>query len=100
MCGQLAHSNVTAARLAPVVEAGIMPTDMVPDWINAARGLYDGHPQRQRDEAVRTGTFGAAAIVYAARSMGLGTTPKKIGRATGRERVCQVGKIAGGAVQL
>ncbi|KAA0180278.1 nitroreductase family protein, partial [Cupriavidus gilardii] len=32
-------------------------------------------PQRQRDEAVRTGTFGAAAIIYAARSMGLGSTP-------------------------
>src|SRR3546814_10481377 len=52
-----------------------MPTEMVPDWINAARGLYDEHPQRQRDEAVRTATFGAAAMIYAARSMGLGSTP-------------------------
>ena len=29
----------------------------------------------QRDEAVRTGTFGAAAMIYAARSLGLGSTP-------------------------
>jgi len=33
------------------------------------------YPQRQRDEAVRTGTFGAAAMIYAARSLGLGSTP-------------------------
>ena len=32
-------------------------------------------PQRQRDEAMRTGTFGAAAMIYAARSLGLGSTP-------------------------
>ena len=75
MCGQLAHSNVTAARLASVVEAGIMPIEMVPDWVNAARILYDEHPVRQRDEAVRTATFGAAAMIYPARSMGLGSTP-------------------------
>jgi nitroreductase len=33
------------------------------------------YPQRQRDEAVRTGTFGAAAMIYAALSLGLGSTP-------------------------
>jgi hypothetical protein len=33
------------------------------------------YPQRQRDEAVRIGTFGAAAMIYAARSLGLGSTP-------------------------
>src|SRR5256885_48378 len=37
--------------------------------------LYDDQPQRQRDEAVRSATFGAAAIIYAARSQGLGSTP-------------------------
>jgi hypothetical protein len=37
------------------VEAGIMPAKMVPDWEIPARGLYFEHPQRQRDEAVRTG---------------------------------------------
>lgn len=33
------------------------------------------YPQRQRDEAVRTGISGAAAMIYAARSLGLGSTP-------------------------
>jgi nitroreductase len=73
--GQLADSSVIPERLAPLVEAGIMPARMVPEWEIPARNLYADHPQRQRDEAVRTGTFGAAAMIYAARSLGLGSTP-------------------------
>src|SRR6201991_4894341 len=75
VCGQLANSSVIPARLAPLVEAGIMPAAMVPDWEIPARDLYMAYPQRQRDEAVRTATFGAAAMIYAARSLGLGSTP-------------------------
>ncbi len=61
VCGQLADSSVVPERLAPLVEAGIMPAKMVPEWEIPARDLYMEYPQRQRDEAVRTGTFGAAA---------------------------------------
>ena len=75
VCGQLADSSVIPGRLAPLVEAGIMPATMVPDWEIPARDLYMAYPQRQRDEAVRTATFGAAAMIYAALSMGLGSTP-------------------------
>lgn len=73
--GQLADASVIADRLAPLVAAGVMPASMVQEWETPARGLYQDFPQRQRDEAVRTATFGAAAIIYAARSMGLGSTP-------------------------
>ncbi|MEP9380700.1 nitroreductase family protein [Aquabacter sp. CN5-332] len=73
--GQLANSGVVPERLAPLVEAGIMPAKMVPDWEIPARGLYQDYPQRQRDEAIRTATFGAAAMIYVARSWGLGSTP-------------------------
>ncbi|MDH2355167.1 nitroreductase family protein [Bradyrhizobium sp. SSUT112] len=73
--GQLADASTVPERLAPVVEAGIMPAHLVPEWEGPARGLYDNQPQRQRDEAVRSATFGAAAIIYAARSLGLGSTP-------------------------
>lgn len=73
--GQLADSSVIPERLAPLVEAGVMPETMVPEWEIPARDLYADYPQRQRDEAVRTGTFGAAAMIYAARSLGLGSTP-------------------------
>src|ERR1700730_11099652 len=75
VCGQLADSSIIPGRLAPLVEAGIMPAKMVPEWEIPARDLYMEYPQRQRDEAVRTGTFGAAAMIYAARSLGLGSTP-------------------------
>jgi nitroreductase len=73
--GQLADASTVPARLAPVVEAGIMPAHLVPEWENPARGLYDDQPQQQRDEALRTATLGAAAIIYAARSLGWGSTP-------------------------
>src|ERR1700726_4801655 len=75
VCGQLADSSVIPKRLAPVVEAGIMPAKLVLDWENPARGLYFEHPQRQRDEAVRTGAIGATVMIYAARALGLGSTP-------------------------
>jgi nitroreductase len=75
VCGQLADSSVIPDRLAPVVEAGVMPAKMVPEWEIPARDLYMAYPQRRRDEAVRTATFGAAAMIYAARSLGLGSTP-------------------------
>ena len=48
---------------------------MVAEWEDPARDLYMAYPQRRRDEAVRTATFGAAAMIYAARSLGLGSTP-------------------------
>ena len=32
VCGQLADSSVIPGRLAPLVEAGIMPAAMVPEW--------------------------------------------------------------------
>ncbi|MBX5170618.1 nitroreductase family protein [Rhizobium sp. NZLR1b] len=73
--GQLADASTVPERLSPVVEAGIMPARLVPEWEIPARGLYDDQPQRQRDEAVRSATFGTSAIIYAARSLGLGSTP-------------------------
>ena len=32
VCGKLADSSVIPGRLAPLVEAGIMPAKMMPDW--------------------------------------------------------------------
>lgn len=73
--GKLADASTVPDRLAPVVEAGIMQAKMVSDWERDARRIYDDQPQQDRDEAVRTATFGAAAIIYAARSLGWGSTP-------------------------
>ena len=73
--GQMADSSVIPERLAPLVEAGIMPEKMVPEWEIPARDLYMEYPQRQRDEAVRSGAIGATAMMYAAKSLDLGSTP-------------------------
>ncbi|MCC2971102.1 nitroreductase family protein [Massilia sp. IC2-476] len=73
--GQLADYRTIPARLAPVVEAGIMPANMVPGWEGAAKMLYDDKPQVQRDEAVRTATFGATTLIHAAQAAGLGSAP-------------------------
>lgn len=73
--GQLADYRTIPERLAPVVEAGIMPAAMVPGWEGAARTLYDDQPQQQRDEAVRSATFGASTLIYAAQAAGLGSAP-------------------------
>jgi nitroreductase len=75
VCGQLVDTSVIPERLAPLVEADVMPAEMVPEWEIPARALYMEYPQRRRDEAVRTATFGAATMMYAARSLGLGSTP-------------------------
>ncbi|GGY53694.1 nitroreductase family protein [Pseudoduganella albidiflava] len=75
VCGQLADERVLAGRLKPVVDAGIMPAAMVPGWEGAARSLYNDQPQRQRDEAIRSATLGAATLIHAAQAMGLGSAP-------------------------
>lgn len=75
VCGITADHSVMPDRLAPVVAAGIMPEAMVEGWTGAAKGLYFEQPQRARDEAMRTATFGATTLILAAASIGLGSTP-------------------------
>lgn len=75
VCGQLADHRAMADRLEPSVAAGTMPATMVPGWEAAAKSLYFEQPSRQRDEAIRTATFGAGTLIYAAHAMGLGSGP-------------------------
>lgn len=75
VCGQLADYTTITERLAPTVAAGVMPEQMVAGWEGAAKSLYHEQPQRQRDEAIRTATFGAGTLIFAAHAMGLGSSP-------------------------
>ncbi|MES2818735.1 MAG: nitroreductase family protein [Pseudomonadota bacterium] len=75
VCGQLPDYQRLPERLAPCVEAGFMPSAMVQGWEGAAKSLYFERPQGQRDEAVRTATFGAGTLIHAAHALGLGTSP-------------------------
>lgn len=73
--GELADANTLPDRLKPAVDAGIMPAAMVDGWTAGAASLYEGQPWRQRDEAVRSASFAAATMFYAAHEMGLGSGP-------------------------
>ena len=75
VCGQLADAQTLPERLAPSVEAGIMPAPMVDGWVGGAASLYQDQAWRQRDEAVRSATFGASTMIYAAHALGLGAGP-------------------------
>ena len=75
VCGQMADERTLPERLAPAVAEGIMPAAMVDGWVAGARSLYAEQPWRQRDEAVRTATLGAATLIFAAHAMGLGAGP-------------------------
>jgi nitroreductase len=52
-----------------------MSPELVAGWVGAAKGLYDDKPQMQRDEAIRSATFGAASLLYAAEVHGFGSCP-------------------------
>lgn len=73
--GQMADHRTLPDRLAPLVDAGIMPALMVDGWEGAAASLFDGRSWRQRDEAVRSAIFGATTLIYAAHALGLGSAP-------------------------
>src|SRR5258707_4410522 len=64
-CGQLADYSALEGRLAPSADAGFMSPELVAGWVGAAKGLYDDKPQLQRDEAIRSATFGAGSLLYA-----------------------------------
>jgi len=73
--GQMADEQTLRDRLAPAVNAGIMPSEMVAGWIEGAGSLYADQPWRQRDEAIRTASLGAMTLILAAHAMGLGAGP-------------------------
>lgn len=73
--GVLADHETTPGRLAPAVEAGIMPAEVAAGWEGAAKRLYFEQEWRARDEAVRSATFAASHLIFAAHAKGLGAGP-------------------------
>jgi nitroreductase len=73
ICGQLTAHETIADRLQASVDAGIVKAELVEVLVGAARSLYFEQPQSQRDEAIRTATFGAATLILAAEALGLST---------------------------
>ena len=73
--GVLADHRTMPDRLAPAVAAGIMPADVAAGWEGAAKKLYFEQQWRARDEAVRSATFAAGHLIFAAHATGLGAGP-------------------------
>jgi nitroreductase len=73
ICGQLPDPEVLAERLHPAVKAGFMPVSISAQWVRGADALYMDNPRMQRDEAVRSATFGAATLMFAAAAHNLST---------------------------
>lgn len=73
--GVLADHEVLPARLAPAVQAGIMPSEIAAAWAGAAKRLYHEQEWRARDEAVRSASLAAGHLILAAHAMGLGAGP-------------------------
>ena len=48
-----------------------MPEQFIPNWTDAVRSMYSEQPRMQRDEAIRTATFAASTLMFAAQAFGL-----------------------------
>lgn len=75
VCGQRPDHTSLAERLRPFVEAGHMQPDTASVWQENVRAKYVDDPEAARDEAIRSATFGAATLVYAAEALDLVSGP-------------------------
>lgn len=74
ICGVAPDVATLSERLRPSVEAGFMPSDMPAQWALAANPQYTD-PLLARDEAVRSATFGASTLIFAAEALGFVSCP-------------------------
>lgn len=87
VCGTLEAYRELAARLQPSVDAGIVSPAIQRAWAEMASNSHEGNPQLQRDEAIRSASLAAMALLVAAREVGLdagvvgGFDPEGIARA-------------------
>jgi nitroreductase len=75
VCGTLQAHRTLAARLQPSIDAKLLPPSVVESWVAMASGSHEGNAQLQRDEAFRSASLAAMALMLAAQAMGLSTGP-------------------------
>lgn len=75
VCGTLEAHKGLAHALKPSVAAGLLEQSMADAWVQMAHDGHEGHPVRQRDEAVRSASMGAMTLMLAAQGMGLVSGP-------------------------
>ena len=59
----------------PLVDAGALPQTTADHVVGMATGIYQGNPQMQRDEALRSGGLVAMTLMLAAEARGLVSGP-------------------------
>ena len=75
ICGKLEAHKGLAHSIQPSVDAGIVPQDMADSWVAMAASGLEGNPQRQRDEAIRSASMSAMALMLAAQGRDLVSGP-------------------------
>ena len=59
----------------PLIDAGALPQTTADHVVGMAMGIYQGNPQMQRDEAIRSGGLVAMTLMLAAEARGLVSGP-------------------------
>jgi nitroreductase len=73
ICGRNPETVDLKQILRLSVTAGFMRDTVARRWVEAVENMYRNDPQMQRDEAIRSATFGAANLMYAAAGHGMAT---------------------------
>jgi nitroreductase len=74
VCGLLPDTGTLPERLRDFVDAGYMSAQTALGWQEGARAQY-ADARTARDEAVRSATFGAATLMFAAAALGWVSSP-------------------------
>jgi nitroreductase len=73
ICGTLDAHNQLQTVLQPSLKADIMGHKIINSWVRQAMDSYEGNLLLQRDEAIRSASLAAMALMLAAQDMGLGS---------------------------
>ena len=71
VCGALNAYPALEKRLQASVDAGIITDSIQRTWVEMAASSHANDPRLQRDEAIRSASLAAMALMIAAREMGL-----------------------------
>ncbi|WP_047396918.1 nitroreductase family protein [Chitinibacter sp. ZOR0017] len=75
ICGQMGFHTELANTLQPAVAAGILSSELQQMMVHYATEGYQTQPQLQRDEAIRSASLAAMALMLAAQHHGWASCP-------------------------
>jgi nitroreductase len=73
ICGTLSAHMQLAEALQPSLDLGILTSETIDGWVSMAKGSHERNQQLQRDEAFRSASLAAMALILAAEDQGLAT---------------------------